>query len=71
MCLFLFDILYVDGKVVMNEPLKKRRQILEVRAPALAPHTVIGSLTPSRDTHTAHAPPHTHTGERDVDPAPH
>jgi DNA ligase-3 len=30
-CLFLFDILYVDGKVVMNEPLKKRRQILEVR----------------------------------------
>jgi ATP-dependent DNA ligase len=38
-CLFLFDILYVDGKVVINEPLKKRRQILEVRALALAPHS--------------------------------
>ncbi len=56
MCLFLFDILYVDGKVVMNEPLKKRRQILEVRAPALAPHTVIGSsLQPvTRTPHTHH-----------------
>ncbi|ELR11572.1 ATPdependent DNA ligase domain containing protein, partial [Acanthamoeba castellanii str. Neff] len=38
-CLFLFDILYVDGKVVMNEPLKKRRQILEESVTSI-PHRI-------------------------------
>jgi ATP-dependent DNA ligase len=65
-CLFLFDILYVDGKVVMNEPLKKRRQILEVRAPALAPHTVIGSSLQAvtHDTHDTTHTTHTHKRRR-------